>query len=440
MWIEDKSNEAYFSAIIMYLTPKLKYQNYKMIDSERELEISVVANKENKTIDAVYINGILNYFQKEGTKKVASHEIKTIEEISMSIQAKEINQLINNDWEVGKAAFGTVESRFENYDIYFDEGIEVKTIDSKVYNIIFTEKYKGTIVNGLKVNDEKGRIEKALGKPSFENSDLIGYKGDKIYVFFSKNEVSIYKVENDYKDEEFLKILKEFNETKNAVNFVETLTSLWTDYDEYTYDKMQVLLKYTLKGIEIKFNITGENGLIIYNNYKGPLAEGITLQNLNKDNLPEHVYLHTNIDLVFYKEEERVADLLFMDKEEARAMAESQEKENKEGNYIEYCFSEKENTNFYIIYDYTEEEGIANVRFASKDRSYPNSELTVHKQIYTYGWLNNYQFIYFFRKDYVEQEKMQLLELIELLLKETAILKLKEYKAKHYIMIIQALN
>ena len=38
---------------------------------------------------------------------------------------------------------------------------------------------------------------------------------------------------------------------------------------------------------------------------------------------------------------------------------------------------------FYLTYSWTEEDGVFNVKFISKNREYPNSELIRHKQIYS---------------------------------------------------------
>ena len=34
-------------------------------------------------------------------------------------------------------------------DVYFDEGYEIKTLQGKVYNIVFTKNYDGTVIDGL---------------------------------------------------------------------------------------------------------------------------------------------------------------------------------------------------------------------------------------------------------------------------------------------------
>lgn len=396
LWNGDQSNEAYYSNMILYLTEILEYKSYRMIDSSRELVIAVITNENNKTTDAIYINGETNYFQKEEARRTVKNKYSKTIISEIEIQSPEIKKLIQNEWNPNSLTFGTRESRFEDYDIYFDEGIEVKTIGGKVYNIIFTEKYKGNIINNLRVNSTNEEIKKTLGNPAFETKSIIGYKGEDTYVFFSENEVSLYRVEKEYKSNEFLKLFNEFLNNKNAVMFVNKLTNLWKDYDRYIYNSNFISLQYSLRGIKVEINTTGENGLIIYNNYLGQLAEGINLENIAEENLNGVIFLHTDIDLVFEDERKRISIKPYEPFDEYIAMLDNEHNVEiiDEENPTDYAFSSKQTEDFLISYEYTNDEGIYNVKFISKNRNYPNSELIKHKQVYTYGWLDNEQFLY----------------------------------------------
>ncbi|MBR6033571.1 MAG: hypothetical protein IKP28_02360 [Clostridia bacterium] len=303
-WKENgNSNEAYYTSIIVNVANLLNYNSYRMIDSERKLLITIIANNAERKIQKTYINGQIDYFSRELTKKIAD-TYKEVKEIDMKIQAKEINALINNNWE--PIQLGTIESRFEDYDIYFDEGIEVKTIDGKVYNIIFTEKYKETILNGLRVNDTKEKITNALGKPSFSDPSVIGYKGKDIYVFFSENEISVYRVQTFEDMKDFLNLWNTFLNEKDVKSFVNKVTDIWPGYSEFLYDSNFVYLKYTLKGIVIQFNVTTENGIVLYNNFQGTIGNELTLKDINPENIPKNIYLHTDEDLVETEEINRI--------------------------------------------------------------------------------------------------------------------------------------
>ena len=394
----DKSNEGYFGEIVANLSGTLDYESYRLIDSSRNIVIAVITNKEKQKNVAIYINGKANYFQSEQTKKVAEKEYEKIPVTSFNVTSIEIQTLIQNKWKIKDVNLGTIESRFDDYDIYFDEGIKVKSFGGKVFNIVFTEKYKGSIINNFKVNTDFNEIASELGKPTFNINSVIGYKGEKIYVFFSKNEVSVYRIEDDYQETEFLKIANDFYENKNIKEFINKIKKLWQDYDDYIYDSNWAILKYTLKGLTIEFNTNGENGIKLYNNFNSKIKDNVTLETISTSNLPEFVYLHTDEDLVYNQELNRISNESLLYDEEFIAMQNSptgkySDITNSE-DWPNYRFNKTESEEFNLIYSYTEDEGIYGIKFVSKTGEYPNSELTRHKQIYTYGWYNNNVFIY----------------------------------------------
>lgn len=390
LWKDGKSNEVYYQSIIINLSKLLQYQSYRMIDLSEETLIAVVCNGEE--VKEVYINGESDYFTKEQTKQEIS-KYEPIVEIDINVQSKEIIAMINNNWKASAINFGSLESRFDDYDIYFDEGIEVKTLGGKVYNIVFTEKYKSNVVNNLTVSSTKEEIKTTLGKPSFEDDKILGYKSEKFYVFFAENQISVYRKEHEYNTEEFLKLWNDFQSNKDVKVFVNGITNIWNDYNKYQYDTDYVFLEYALRGIRIQFNFGSENGIILFNNYEGIVGENIELKDITLENLPKYLYLHTDDDLVYEKEKERVANLEYYYEEENRNMVDDNyflEEEYEET----YRFSKITSNEFFMVYQYVPNEGIREVKFVSLSKKYPNSELIRHKQIYTYGWLNDEQFVY----------------------------------------------
>ena len=143
------------------------------------------------------------------------------------------------------------------------------------------------------MNTSFNEIINILGTPTFGNEQdiVIGYKGKDIYVFFSKDEISVYRVEKSYDFKEFEDLISRFNENKNVKTFVSGATDIWPDYDLYTYDSDYVNLQYSLKGIKIQFNITKNHGVIIYNNYIG-----------TKENTLKNTYFKLDEDLVYEAE------------------------------------------------------------------------------------------------------------------------------------------
>ena len=129
------------------------------------------------------------------------------------VQSTELNSLIKGSWYETSTKFGTKESTLENYDIYFEEGIKVRTIQGRIFNIVFTERYSSNIVNDIKVTETQEKIIQKLGEPNYQyqndsnDTNMIGYKGKDFYIFFSNHEVSVYRVETIRQDQEFVQLL-----------------------------------------------------------------------------------------------------------------------------------------------------------------------------------------------------------------------------------------
>lgn len=268
---DDTANKNFTENLIQFSAYVLKYKNFVILDEENNTSILVVCNEEKQLVATYYVNNIENYFDiiqnKENAKKY--EPVQNVEEINVT--SEELKSLIENNWNAEKVEFGTRESFYRNYDIYFDEGIQIRKVAGKVFNIIFTDKYQNTIVNDLKATSTIDEIKQSLGKPQFENGNLIGYKGENLYVFFCDNQVSIYRIEQ-YETNEIAKIIE--NKSSNNENekvFVDEIRNAWKDYDIYEFDEDNVKLQYTLKGICIKYDSTTKKGVIVYNNFKGKL-------------------------------------------------------------------------------------------------------------------------------------------------------------------------
>lgn len=137
---------------------------------------------------------------------------------------------------------------------------------------------------------------------------ILGYKGNDVYVFFTEDEISVYKVIEEYSSTEFAKLMSELLEDKNIKKFVGSVTDIWPDYDYYEYDSNYVYLRYALKGIEIKFNVSANHGVTVYSNYTGQVTNDVNITDLiNKEKeTPSGIYLELGINLLENVEMERL--------------------------------------------------------------------------------------------------------------------------------------
>lgn len=285
----DVSNKEYYNQLIDMISYCLDYNSFRLIDDEKELLIAVICDSQNGRIKRKYINGDYNYFGNKESQRELS-KIEKIEITNLEIQAPKILEIINNGWNTSTVEFGLQTGKRGKYDVY-EEGIEVRNVYKKVFNIVFNANYTEPVINGITTNMTEEEIIGILGKPTItsKNTEIFGYKGKEIYVFFAYGDISIYRVDG-FNSTEFAKLVENYINGTDVKTFVSSITDIWPDYDKYEYDENYINLVYTLKGIKIQFNITSNHGIIVHNNYTGQILEGVTLENVNTDELKNKVF------------------------------------------------------------------------------------------------------------------------------------------------------
>lgn len=302
------SSEKFFNDFINTLADVLGYTNFRLIDEDREIYISVVCNQEYKMIVRKYINGEEDYFAKMDAKKSKDNYV-SIQDTNMEINSTILVQLINGNWEQAKISFGTRVSTYDKYDIYFNEGIESRTISGKIHNIIFRKNYSKEVINNIKVGTSFKEIEEKLGKPAFGGIEdtYMGYRGKYIYIFFYEDHISVYRVEKEQDISSITSLLNQYKEDNNISRFLSETTNIWTDYSSNINTTSFKEIVYPLKGIKITYRLDGEKGIFFYNNYTGKVFDNYTIDDIkNQDiELPSNIYIIYDTDLVLEAENER---------------------------------------------------------------------------------------------------------------------------------------
>lgn len=287
----EESKENFYNSLITTVAQKMNYDNVRVIDEEKQIELKIVCDKENGKLIGSYINGDTNFFgHYESQKALANYKKMKITELN--IESAEINTLIQNGWDKNKLSIGEPENQVDEYIEYADFGINIYEIDEKVFNLIFDDRYEGTVVSGLKVGDTFDTIISKLGTPTFGSADdfYIGYKGEDLYVFFNENQISIYPVEKEVKS--ISGLIEKYEEDSSIKKLVSGVTDIWENYEEYYYNEYVVNLSYPLAGIKFQFGVTENHGIIIYNNFIGQIIENYTQEELSKIEIeiPSYVY------------------------------------------------------------------------------------------------------------------------------------------------------
>lgn len=389
---QEESKQRFYENIIGNVYQFIS-SNYRLIDEEKDLTIEVIGDINSDRLSYYYlINGQENYFENEESR-LSLINYEEDKKTKLEMNSEIIKQLVENKWNAN-INFGTKESTFENYDIYFDEGIEVRKISGKVFNIVFTNKYLNEIVNGIKVGETNANIIRKLGNPTYgnEESTVIGYQSEDMYIFFSNSEISIYRNEK-YDTKEFEKLLSKYIEKEMDIKeFMNELTYVWDDYSKYAYDSNYIQIRYPLKGLEINMTSDSSKGVKIFNNYSKT----------------EKIIKAIKDGKITAKFEE---NLVYIDEKDRQAI--------KDG-YLYLCDmakQEREMKNKQIGKDskkysyYTTQNEI---NFISIDKENPNE--TISEQVNTGFWYNDNIFVYsvidkgIYSYDLVTKVKSTLLE------------------------------
>lgn len=379
LYENEESNEKFYNNLIQDIAKFLNYTNFKMLDTTREITVEVIC-AEGK-IQIIKINGMVDYFIYMDSQ-LAVTKYKEIETTNLIPEAPTLQELINTSW-ASSINMGTRESIFQNYNICFDEGIEYRKIGSNIYNVIYTKKYTGPVINGLQVGMELRNIERSLGKAPFKDEELnvVGYKGKDMYVFFTEDEISIYR-NIEYDNTDFWNLCERFlNDDLDFKNFMNELTYLWKDYSEYTYDSDYMFISYPNRGIDVKLNYEEISGIVIYNNFSEDL-------NTTKQYLQHTEFVsRLQLDNVFEAEKRRIQKENLQEKtcEEFKQELKDNLKEGEtlmqKTSYLYDYYMEKDEYGYTIA-----------TYFISRDGNNVNREL--NEPIDTYLWANDYYLIY----------------------------------------------
>lgn len=359
----EESKETYFTNFYEKIARVTKFKSFRLIDSNKGITIAVKCSK--NAINEVLINGEKNYFKNEDSRKSKENILK-VETKNLDINSTVLQNLINSNWNTSRVNLGSQESTYNKYKIYFDEGYEIREIQGKVYNIVFTNNYKEKVVQDYKVGDSLEKIEAELGT-SYKDTGIIGYRTKDFYIYFTQDEISIYPNSN-YDYTEFENLVKEYNQNKDINEFMYKLTDIWPDYDSYIYDTNYVDICYSQKGVRVTFSSYKKDGIQIFENYKG---------NLKTQEEP--------LTDVYYKLNQN----LFVSAEQKRKM----QSEMYDDEYLKIDnplhYSEK-----FVIQINGEGTDKTEIRIESKDGRYPKNQLDDSIKIYKYIWADDTHLVY----------------------------------------------
>ena len=272
-------------------------KNYRIIDEKNNIVIT--SNFDENGNVTYIINNDRNFFE-HLVSKYSIENAKNKSETNFEINSSILIALINNNWKTANLNLGTIDSEIDKYDIYFDEGYKIRKVNGRVYNIVFTNKYNEVVLNNIHTNSSFEQIRGILGNETYEsqmeNGSIIGYKNNKIYVFFSNEGISIYPNESGRDSNKFAEIVTNLIATNNQKDFLSKLTDVWPDYSRYSKSENGVIVEYPLKGIKIDFTNGQKAKIIIYENYKGNITKELKIEDIKENMSIPATYINLKLD------------------------------------------------------------------------------------------------------------------------------------------------
>ena len=282
------TNKLKYENVILSIEEYLQYKNIRIIDESRRLVIRTSCDKEKKHVNYT-VNGVTGYFD----RRLAQTQVEQNKEkiSSFKISSPELNSIIKADWVRRNASLGTIDKPLdgENYDIYEDEGYKTRVLGTKIYNIVFNEKYNKEVIESIKPGTKLTDVVSILGEPTYkqvesiEGCEYIGYKLNSCYVFFS-NVISIYPVVefDESKNSQFAEAVSAFKQGGSKSEFLSKVTEIYPNYNKLITNKESnnfTELEYTLYGFKI--NLSDKSNVItIYSNYQGKIDNDTTVDEL----------------------------------------------------------------------------------------------------------------------------------------------------------------
>lgn len=372
---DDTSNEEYYNNLIRDGAKAMRHFSFRLIDEENDIIVRVKCK--NYRVESYTINDIEDYFIYMDSQ-ISMKKYVEIPTTDFEVQSSILKACIDNSWKEDMN-FGTRDSIFNQYLIYQDEGIKVRNIDGKIYNIIFTKNYSEKIVNNLSAGLSRKDVEDILGDATFtdEKLEVFGYKGKDFYIFFTPDEVSVYRVYNGDTDDFFKLADKLIAEDLGLLEFMNELTYMWPDYSEYTYGSNNFFVAYPLKGIEITLKSSDISGILVYNSIKSTMSK---IQPYLENT---YFVARLQIDSVYEAEKRRYSEEVGY-ADDYKYYINSIEEKDK--NIIGSSMYYKE------IPQRDADGGIYSMRFVTTSLEKPSREL--NDSISTYLWLTNDIFIY----------------------------------------------
>lgn len=291
---KGKSNEDYFNKIIKE-SEKFVKNTVKIIDEEKKIVIELKLNDKEEYSST--INTKQEFFEEtDGEDYTAIEKTEIVKATNMPITSPELQAIVISNMKTNKAtSLGKKTSDEGDYEVYQDGDIKLKRYEfssGRVKNMIFSKEYGSTIMSGVSKDYTLEEILDRYKEPAFGSirDGYLGYRTPDVYVYFYKDEVSVYgytyKFQVDFEEK-----LETYLQDKDLKTFARGLAITMDNYYEYKFneEEQSLYISYPGRGIEIDIKNNDPKGITLYNNYyltertKSFLKQGIISINPDED-------------------------------------------------------------------------------------------------------------------------------------------------------------
>lgn len=270
---DGNSQKTYFYDMIDDIV-EVEKASFYLIDEEKNIEIFVVYDEEKDTYTVRINNSETYYEDTDGDTYIALQNAGIVSQsTSFAVTNTYISTLTSNSMKYSGTTLFPQETRIDLGNGYYsvENGTVLGRLQiGKVLNLLFEEGYEDEIAKGITVGTSLKTIYEKHSDTAFGSvSDgYLGYRTANEYVFFYKDEVSVYGYNyaaNSYFDE----YLSEYCLTGDLETLYNNFTESWTTYfeNEFDADTGTLRLTYPLRGIEIDIKNNDSTGIKIYSNY-----------------------------------------------------------------------------------------------------------------------------------------------------------------------------
>lgn len=260
---EGESNQEYFESLINELV-KVYKRSFQMEDKDKEIIIEV--NYISETNYFYKINSKENYFEDAEEKNNEIKNYKEIETIQNKVSYEDFNKFNQNEWSVQAAG---VEIKEKSNGVLDYGTYKILTDNIFTNTIIMNSEFKDEIIEGIKVGDSFNSIKQKLGTPTFEKTNMIGYKTNDEYIFFYNDEVAIYPniKSSNLELEELIQNYINGTYDGERKEFAFDILHKYYDFKSYIDNSNSLNLESATRGIKIKISDKNQVDINIYNNY-----------------------------------------------------------------------------------------------------------------------------------------------------------------------------